>query len=500
MNLYDSARLEEALSAHGMRKSPEGRVDVIILNTCHIREKATEKLFSELGRLRRAHEEASFAIIGCVAQAEAGLIRRRAPYVQFIAGPQEIHRLAESIVRWARQDNPRATREAIEPFTALEARDKFDMLPEERQDSGASAFLTIQEGCDKFCSFCVVPFTRGPEFSRSADDIVSEAKILAAQGAKEIVLLGQNVNAWSQEEEKGTPRKARLDFAGLLEVLVDSVPKIKRWRYTTSHPNEVTARLIEAHASLPSLAPALHLPVQSGSDRILHRMNRKHSARDYLEIVAKLRKARPDIALSSDFIVAYPGETREDFQQTLRLVHEVRFDAAYSFIFSPRPGTPAARQTTIDQEEAKDRLQALQQLLDAQQQAANHRLVGETLPTLITHHGKKPKQRIGKSPYFQNIHIDAEHTKANDSNSNDPKANNNGQVKNPVKIGEFLPVTIIGTTTHGLVGYPRRLQSQLHSQRPWRSQHPRRSQHLQSLLPSNPLPPSRSPSRSTPTP
>jgi tRNA-2-methylthio-N6-dimethylallyladenosine synthase len=402
MNVYDSGRMSDVLAPLGYvpTPTPEG-ADMVILNTCHIRDRAAEKVFSELGRLRllkQAHEQAGgrmiLAVAGCVAQAEGAEILARAPYVDIVLGPQTYHRLPEMVARASR-----AAGAVIE--TDFPAEDKFDFLPDEAAPQGLTAFLTIQEGCDKFCSFCVVPYTRGAESSRSAATVLAEARRLVAQGTREITLLGQNVNAWHGAGPDGQPAS----FGALLHWLA-AVPGLERIRYTTSHPRDMDDSLIAAHAEIPALMPFLHLPVQSGSDRILAAMNRRHTAEDYLRIIARLRGARPDIALSSDFIVGHPGETEADFEATLALIREVRFAQAFSFKYSPRPGTPAAGAPNhVPDEVADRRLQTLQALLRDQQADFNASCVGLTIPVLFASAGRHPGQIMGKSPWMQPVHV-----------------------------------------------------------------------------------------------
>ncbi|WP_420349644.1 tRNA (N6-isopentenyl adenosine(37)-C2)-methylthiotransferase MiaB [Pelagibius sp.] len=401
MNVYDSTRMADVLAPLGYAPvdSPRG-ADMVILNTCHIREKASEKVFSELGRLRVFKEERRaeggemvLAVAGCVAQAEGEEILRRAPQVDLVFGPQTYHRLPEMVARAARAGGYLDTDFPVES--------KFDHLPEESAEPGAAAFLSIQEGCDKFCSFCVVPYTRGAEFSRPVAAVLAEARRLAAAGAQEITLLGQNVNAYHGEAGDG----ATWGLGRLLRAVAE-IEGITRLRYTTSHPRDMDEALIAAHAEEPKVMPYLHLPVQSGSDRVLAAMNRQHSADDYLRIVERLRRARPDIALSSDFIVGFPGETDADFAATLRLVTEVGYAQAYSFKYSPRPGTPAAVEADQVPEEVKtERLAALQQLLGAQATAFNRACVGRTLPVLLERPGRKAGQLVGRSPYMQAVHV-----------------------------------------------------------------------------------------------
>jgi tRNA-2-methylthio-N6-dimethylallyladenosine synthase len=395
MNVYDSGRMADVLAplGYGPVAEPDG-ADMVILNTCHIRDKAAEKVFSELGRLRRMKEATGgrmiLAVAGCVAQAEGAEILARAPYVDIVLGPQTYHRLPEMVARASRAGNA-----VIE--TDFPAEDKFDHLPDSATPQGVTAFLTVQEGCDKFCSFCVVPYTRGAEQSRPAAAILREARHLVGQGAREITLLGQNVNAWHGEDG--------WTLARLLYALAD-IPGLLRLRYATSHPRDMDDALIAAHRDIPTLMPFLHLPVQSGSDRILSAMNRKHTADDYRRIIGRLRGARPDLALSSDFIVGHPGETEADFEATMALVRDIGFAQAYSFKYSPRPGTPAAGAPGQVAEADKDRrLQALQGLLRDQQSRFNATCVGVTLPVLFTGAGRHPGQIAGRSPFLQPVHL-----------------------------------------------------------------------------------------------
>jgi tRNA-2-methylthio-N6-dimethylallyladenosine synthase len=399
MNVYDSGRMADVLAplGYGPAVEPDG-ADMVILNTCHIRDKASEKVFSELGRLRRLKEATGgrmiLAVAGCVAQAEGAEILARAPYVDIVLGPQTYHRLPEMVARASRAGN-----KVIE--TDFPPEDKFDHLPDSATPQGVTAFLTIQEGCDKFCSFCVVPYTRGAEQSRSAATILREGRHLISQGAREITLLGQNVNAWHGEAPDGTT----WGLGRLLRELAD-VPGLLRLRYATSHPRDMDDDLIAAHRDVPTLMPFLHLPVQSGSDRMLAAMNRKHTGDDYRRVVDKLRNARPDLALSSDFIVGHPGEIEADFEATMTLVRDINFALAYSFKYSPRPGTPAAGAPAQVAETDKDRrLQALQALLRDQQQKFNAGCVGLDLPVLFTGQGRHPGQIAGRSPFLQPVHL-----------------------------------------------------------------------------------------------
>jgi len=401
MNVYDSERMSEMLAAVGYEATPTADdADLVVLNTCHIREKAAEKVYSEVGRLRalKAHRpDMLVAVAGCVAQAEAGEVVRRAPAVDIVVGPQAYHRLPEMLARAERTRGGGIIDVDFRPEA------KFDELPAPGRPAGPSAFLTIQEGCDKFCTFCVVPYTRGAEYSRPAAAVVAEAKELARGGAREIVLLGQNVNAWRGEGTEGRD----WTLARLIRALAE-IEGVERLRYTTSHPRDMTEDLIEAHGAVPALMPFLHLPVQAGSDRVLERMNRKHRASDYRRIVERLRAARPDIALASDFIVGFPGESERDFEQTLGLVRDVGYAQAYSFKFSARPGTPAAADPLQVPEAAKsERLARLQELLNGQQQAFNRGCVGKRLPVLFERPGKRDGQLVGRSPYMQAVHAEA---------------------------------------------------------------------------------------------
>jgi tRNA-2-methylthio-N6-dimethylallyladenosine synthase len=399
MNVYDSGRMADVLAPLGYSgvSEPDG-ADMVILNTCHIRDKAAEKVFSELGRLRRLKEATDgrmiLAVAGCVAQAEGAEILARAPYVDIVLGPQTYHRLPEMVARASRAGN-----KVIE--TDFPPEDKFDHLPASATPQGVAAFLTIQEGCDKFCSFCVVPYTRGAEQSRSAAAIMREARHLVGQGAREITLLGQNVNAWHGEAPDGSD----WGLGRLLRELA-GIENLLRLRYATSHPRDMDDDLIAAHRDVTTLMPFLHLPVQSGADRILAAMNRKHTADDYCRIVEKLRTARPDLALSSDFIVGHPGETEADFEATLSLVRDIKYAQAYSFKYSPRPGTPAAGAPAQVPENDKDRrLQVLQGLLREQQANFTAACVGLELPVLFTGPGRHSGQVTGRSPFLNPVHL-----------------------------------------------------------------------------------------------
>jgi tRNA-2-methylthio-N6-dimethylallyladenosine synthase len=417
MNVYDSARMAELLAPLGYAPTEDaGEADMVILNTCHIREKASEKVFSELGRLRadrraRGAGNVIVAVAGCVAQAEGAEIIRRAPDVDIVLGPQTYHRLPEMVARATRAHDAKLRlpgphgmqRGAGLLDTEFPAESKFDFLPA-TSESPVSAFLAIQEGCDKFCTFCVVPYTRGAEFSRPVARILDEARALVAAGAREITLLGQNVNAYHGEAEDGST----WTLARLIRALADRIPDLARIRYTTSHPRDMDDDLIAAHGDVPQLMPFLHLPVQSGSDRVLAAMNRQHGVDLYRRLVGKLREARPDLAFSSDFIVGFPGESAKDFAATMALVDEVGFAMAYSFKYSPRPGTPAAAmELPVPEAEQDARLQELQAVLNAQQQDFNRAAVGRLLPVLLEKPGRRDGQLVGKSPYAQAVHVDA---------------------------------------------------------------------------------------------
>ncbi|MBA2935069.1 tRNA (N6-isopentenyl adenosine(37)-C2)-methylthiotransferase MiaB [Sphingomonas sp. CGMCC 1.13654] len=398
MNVYDGERMAELLAAQGMSAASEGEgADLVVLNTCHIREKAAEKVYSDIGRIvKDAREDGRdkplIAVAGCVAQAEGAEIPNRAKAVDIVVGPQAYHRLPELVADAA------AGRSALD--TDMPAIAKFGALPARRK-VGPTAFLTVQEGCDKFCTYCVVPYTRGAEISRPWGEIVDEAKALVGAGAREITLLGQNVNAWSGEDDTGAAK----GLDGLIRAL-DRLPGLERIRYTTSHPNDMTQGLIDAHRDVAKLMPFLHLPVQAGSDRILKAMNRSHTRDSYLRIIDRVRASRPDIALSGDFIVGFPGETEAEFRETLDLVDRIGHAQAFSFKYSPRPGTPAATMDgQIAPEVMDERLQRLQALLNAQQHAFNRATVGARTRVLIERKGKLPGQMLGKSPWLQSVHL-----------------------------------------------------------------------------------------------
>jgi tRNA-2-methylthio-N6-dimethylallyladenosine synthase len=405
MNVYDSERMRDVLAPLGYKPVETAEAaDLVVLNTCHIREKATEKVFSELGQLKKMKEQGGgrmrIAVAGCVAQAEGQEIMRRQPAVDLVVGPQSYHRLPEMIARIARETGDR-----LEVDFAAE--EKFDALPARAVD-GPSAFLSVQEGCDKFCTFCVVPYTRGAEYSRGVDAIVGEARDLARQGVKEIVLIGQNVNAWHGAAPAGASGEwGRKEWnLGRLIRHVAKIGGIERIRYTTSHPRDMDDDLIAAHGEVGQLSPFLHLPVQSGSDRILKAMNRGHDAAHYLRIVERVRAARPDIAMASDFIVGFPGESEADFQATLDLVAEVKIAQAYAFKYSPRPGTPAASMDLqVDEAVKEERLARLLALLQQQSQAFNSATVGRRAKVLFTRAGKQAGQALGYSPHMQPVHV-----------------------------------------------------------------------------------------------
>jgi tRNA-2-methylthio-N6-dimethylallyladenosine synthase len=392
MNVYDGERMAELLGAEGMTAAAEtADADLVVLNTCHIREKAAEKAYSDVGRLRR--EDGSkplVALAGCVAQAEGAEAKRRSSLIDIVVGPQAYHRLPEMVAQASRGGRP--------VDTDMPAISKFDAFPARRR-ANPSAFLTVQEGCDKFCTYCVVPYTRGAEISRPWGDIVAEAQALVEAGAREIVLLGQNVNAWSEGNR------------GLAELIrhLATIDGLERIRYTTSHPADMTDALIAAHGEVEKLMPYLHLPVQSGSNRILKAMNRSHTADTYLATLGKMRTARPDIALSGDFIVGFPGETEADFEATLQIVDEVRYASAYTFKYSPRPGTPAANmEDQIPVAIMEERLQRLNERINTHRLAFNRSTVGIETQVLIERPGKLPGQMIGRSPWLQSVHVETD--------------------------------------------------------------------------------------------
>ncbi len=396
MNVYDSERMAEALGGQGyVETSTPDDADMILMNTCHIREKAAEKVYSELGRfkhLKAAKPDLKIGVAGCVAQAEGPEIMRRQPMVDLVVGPQSYHRLPEL------EAKTRNGEKALD--TDFPEEDKFEVLKNRpKAKRGPTAFLTVQEGCDKFCAFCVVPYTRGAEVSRPADRILTEARDLVERGVREITLLGQNVNAYHGAGDGGDWSLARLIWA------LNDIDGLQRIRFTTSHPNDMTDELIEAHATCPKLMPYLHLPVQSGSDRILKRMNRQHTAESYLKIIEKLRAARPDLLLSGDFIVGFPEETEADFQATLDIIRAAKYGYAYSFKYSTRPGTPAAERDQVAEDIKDERLQRLQALITEQQKALQDAMIGQEVGVLFEKPGRDPGQMVGKSDHLHAVHV-----------------------------------------------------------------------------------------------
>ncbi|MHC6155003.1 tRNA (N6-isopentenyl adenosine(37)-C2)-methylthiotransferase MiaB [Bradyrhizobium elkanii] len=430
MNVYDAQRMADTLAGEGFVETASAEdADLVILNTCHIREKASEKVYSELGRLRVAKDEAAragremkIAVAGCVAQAEGAEIIHRAPTVDIVVGPQSYHHLPELLKR------AKANGRALE--TEFPVEDKFGFLPQPKPDAirarGISAFVTVQEGCDKFCTFCVVPYTRGAEVSRPVARIIDDVKQLADNGVREFTLIGQNVNAYHGEGPDG-----RVWPLGKLLQRLAAIPGVMRLRYSTSHPRDVDDALIAAHRDLPELMPFVHLPVQSGADRILAAMNRKHTADDYRRVIDRFRAARQDIAFSSDFIVGFPGETAEEFSATLALVTQIGYAAAYSFKYSPRPGTPAAEmRETVSAAEMDERLGRLQELIDSQQSAFNRAAIGTTVDVLFERAARNPGQIVGRTAYLQPAHVMA----------------------SPDIIGQVLPVRIDSLERYSLIG------------------------------------------------
>ncbi len=406
MNVYDSERMVEAMGGAGYETTdtPDD-ADMILLNTCHIREKAAEKVYSELGRfkgLKTEKPDLKIGVAGCVAQAEGAEIMKRQPMVDLVVGPQAYHRLPEM------EEKTRKGKKALD--TDFPEEDKFEKLKSRPKAKRApAAFLTVQEGCDKFCAFCVVPYTRGAEVSRPAERVIREAQDLVERGVREITLLGQNVNAYHGEGLNG----GSMTLAQLIWEL-DKVDGLERIRFTTSHPNDMQDDLIEAHGTCKKLMPYLHLPVQSGSDKILKRMNRSHTAESYIRLIERIREARPDLLLSGDFIVGFPEETEEDFQATMDLVREVKYGQAYSFKYSTRPGTPAAERPLVDSAEADDRLQRLQSLLRDQQTEIQDSMVGREVSVLLEREGREAGQMVGKSEYLHSVHLDAKGLKIGD--------------------------------------------------------------------------------------
>lgn len=410
MNVYDSERMTQLLKMHGYEVTDDPKdANISIVNTCHIREKATEKVFSEIGRLKKNREskrgkgeEGLLVVAGCVAQAEGAEIMRRAPYVDVVIGPQSYHELPEMIEK-ARRSLPQEDRKNL-VRTEFPVVSKFDSLPLPDANQQLSSFLSIQEGCDKFCTYCVVPYTRGAEYSRPISEVLAEAKHLVSQGVKEVTLLGQNVTAYHGKSPTGA---GEWGIAALCLELAN-IEGLERIRYTTSHPRDMDQALAAAHGSCSKLMPFLHLPVQSGSDRILKLMNRQHTANHYRDIIAMFREACPHMAFSSDFIVGFPGESEKDFEETMQLVRDVDYALAYSFKYSRRPGTPASVMDLQVPEEVQDeRLQRLQSLLNEQQMRFNESLVGTITPVLFEKKGTEENQVIGKSPYMQGVHVEA---------------------------------------------------------------------------------------------
>ncbi len=427
MNVYDSERMGEALVARGYSETDTLEdADLVILNTCHIREKAVEKVYSDLGRIRQIKEvraksgkDTAIAVAGCVAQAEGAEIARRVPAVDLVIGPQSYHRLPDLIIK-AKHDGQSIV------DTAFPDDDKFASLPQARQARSATAFLTVQEGCDKFCTFCVVPYTRGMEYSRPVLDIKKEALRLVAAGVREITLLGQNVNAYHGDNANGRPAS----LAELIRTLAE-IEGLERLRYMTSHPRDMGDDLIAVHRDVSKLMPFLHLPVQSGSDRILAGMNRKHTVAEYRDLIAKIRAARPDIALSTDIIVGFPSETEREFEETLDLIRDIGFAQSFSFKYSSRPGTPAASlDEQISEAVKSERLTRLQDLLASQQSKFNETFIGKTVPVLFDKIGRNPGQLVGRSPYLQLVHSDAE----------------------PSLLGHIVPVQITACGANSLAG------------------------------------------------
>ncbi|MCJ8520421.1 tRNA-2-methylthio-N6-dimethylallyladenosine synthase [Pseudorhizobium tarimense] len=432
MNVYDSVRMGDALASEGYVPTEQmEEADLIVLNTCHIREKAADKVYSALGRLREMKkarnaqgQELMIGVAGCVAQAEGEEILRREPSVDVVIGPQTYHRLPAALRRARLGDRIVDTDYAVE--------DKFEHLPAVEstrvRSRGVTSFLTVQEGCDKFCTFCVVPYTRGAEVSRPFRQIVVEAQRLVDAGVREITLLGQNVNAWRSEGPDGR----EWGLGDLLYKLAE-IPGLARLRYTTSHPRDMDDRLIEAHRDLRELMPYLHLPVQSGSDRILKAMNRRHTAEEYLRLISRIRAVKPDMAMSGDFIVGFPGETEQDFADTLRIVEAVGYAQAFSFKYSTRPGTPGADLPGHVAEDVKaERLERLQSLLLKQQAEFAKSCVGKVIDLLLEKPGRMPGQLIGRSPWLQSVNVDAK----------------------PSQIGDIIPVRIIGTGPNSLFAEP----------------------------------------------
>lgn len=452
MNLYDSERMADILAPMGFHLQTEADgADMIVLNTCHIREKAAEKLYSDLGRFRRMHpvtdpQAPILAVAGCVAQAEGEEVLRRAPGVDIVIGPQIYHELPEMVDRVLRERKGQTHGKTRLINTEFPEVSKFDHLPKTRTPNGPSAFLSIQEGCDKFCAFCVVPYTRGAEYSRPAADILEEVRALLDSGAREIVLLGQNVNAWNGDwsnidQASLPPSDVQNGFAKLLHTVSSygrRDGRLMRLRYTTSHPKDMSYDLIQAHGALSELPPSLHLPVQSGSDRVLEVMNRKHTRADYLKIIENLKAAKSGISLTSDFIVGFPGESEEDFADTLSLVEEVGYAMAYSFKYSRRPGTPGARaQGQIREEVKSKRLAKLQDILNASAHHFNAQFIGKEVEVLLERPGKRQGQLVGKTPHNVSVPVDIPSHLSGDGGIN---------------IGSSVKVEVTASSAHSLSG------------------------------------------------
>ena len=425
MNVYDSIKIADLLKPFGYKSTDQvENADMVLLNTCHIREKATEKVYSELGKIKKIKDKLNsnmiVAVGGCVGQAEGDMIFKRAPWVNIVVGPQSYTALPELLAQLARNNKNVWNLDFVEDS-------KFDKLPESTETQGPAAFLSIQEGCDKFCKFCCVPYTRGAEFSRPVDQIYREALLIGSQGSKEITLLGQNVNAYHGKDYDGS----NASLAKLIKHIAQ-IESITRIRYTTSHPIDMTDDLIEAHGQIKKLMPMLHLPVQSGSNKILKEMNRKHTVEHYISIVKKLKSVNPNIEFSSDFIVGYPGETEQDFSDTLDLIRSVNFVYAYSFKYSPRPGTPASIMSQVAEEVKDERLARIQKLLSEQQKNFNSSCLGQTLQVLVEKKGKHEGQYVGRSQYMQSVTVE----------------------EGENFLGEVIPVSINRIFTNSLGGVP----------------------------------------------
>lgn len=454
MNVYDAERMADVMDGEGyeLTDSPDN-ADLVILNTCHIREKAAEKVYSDVGRLRQLKDnrrdkggkDMTVAVAGCVAQAEGGEMIRRAPTIDMVVGPQAYHRLPDMVGKTLDAKSKGTKARLVDTDMPIDS--KFDHLPNVKRKASPSAFLTVQEGCDKFCTFCVVPYTRGAEFSRSVDEIMAEANKLSSEGVRELTLLGQNVNAFH-----GTTADGKEVSLGKLIRMMAEIDGLERIRYTTSHPRDMSQELLDAHREIEKCMPYLHLPVQSGSNKILEAMNRKHDRDVYFRCIDQLREARPDIALSGDFIVGFPGETDQDFRDTMDLVERVGYASAYSFKYSPRPGTPAATSEEQVEEAVKaERLQALQELLNKQQREFNESVIDRTFDVLFERPGKMEGQLIGRSPYLQSVHVDVSN------------ANSGLDASSPATytdlIGKMVSVKVVSAGPNSLkgemVGQPR---------------------------------------------